>query len=166
MLGGRSLATKILRNGYFWPTIQRDSMQMVRKCVNCQIHGNLHHTPAVGIEFTCPTWPFDHWGMDIIGPFPPATGQRKFVLVAVDHFTKWIEAEPLARITEEAVVKFLWRNLLCRFRVLQKITTDNGTPVPRKEIERMVCQMEYTPFIQMLPVLISSCELQRYSRTH
>ncbi|KAL0455997.1 UNVERIFIED_CONTAM: hypothetical protein Slati_0938900 [Sesamum latifolium] len=74
--GGRSLATKILRNGYFWPTIQRDSMQIVRKCVNCQIHGNLHHTPTVGIEFTCPTWPFDHWGMDIIGPFPPTSAKR------------------------------------------------------------------------------------------
>ncbi|KAL0292640.1 UNVERIFIED_CONTAM: hypothetical protein Sradi_6981900 [Sesamum radiatum] len=65
--------------------------------------------------------------MDIIGPFPPAIGQKKFVLVAVDHFTKWIEAEPLARITEEVIVKFLWKNLLCRFGILQKITTDNGT---------------------------------------
>ncbi|KAL0410739.1 UNVERIFIED_CONTAM: hypothetical protein Slati_3663600 [Sesamum latifolium] len=86
--GGQSLATKILRSGYFWPTMQQDSMQIVRKCVRCQVHGNLHHAPAVGIEFTCPAWPFDHWGMDIIGHFPQAAGQRKFILVAVDHFTK------------------------------------------------------------------------------
>ncbi|KAL0448218.1 UNVERIFIED_CONTAM: hypothetical protein Slati_1949700 [Sesamum latifolium] len=40
------------------------------------------------------------WGMDIVGPFPLAAGQRKFLLVAIDYFTKWVEAEPLARITE------------------------------------------------------------------
>ncbi|KAL0361941.1 UNVERIFIED_CONTAM: hypothetical protein Sradi_3878600 [Sesamum radiatum] len=94
---------------------------------NNAIHGNLHHTPAVGIELVIPAWPFDHWGLDIIGPFPPAQGQKKFVLVAVDHFTKWIEAEPLTLITEETIIKFLWQNLLCRFGIPQKITTDNGT---------------------------------------
>ncbi|KAL0427432.1 UNVERIFIED_CONTAM: hypothetical protein Slati_2918000 [Sesamum latifolium] len=104
---GRSLALKIMRHGYFWPTIQRDNMQMVRKCSHCQIHGNLHHTSGARIEFTHPVWPFDHWGMDLIGSFPPAQGQRKFVLVAVDHFSKWIEAEPLAKITENAVIQFI-----------------------------------------------------------
>ncbi|KAL0456615.1 UNVERIFIED_CONTAM: hypothetical protein Slati_1000700 [Sesamum latifolium] len=44
--------------------------------------------------------PFRQWGIDIVGPFPLAAGQRKFLLVAVDYFTKWVEAEPLARITE------------------------------------------------------------------
>ncbi|KAL0435295.1 UNVERIFIED_CONTAM: hypothetical protein Sradi_0237400 [Sesamum radiatum] len=47
------------------------------------------------------------WGMDIIGPFPLVTGQRKFLLVAIDYFTKWIEAEPLACITEGEVIKFI-----------------------------------------------------------
>ncbi|KAL0458480.1 UNVERIFIED_CONTAM: hypothetical protein Slati_0475200 [Sesamum latifolium] len=44
--------------------------------------------------------PFMQWGMDIVGPFPLAAGQRKFLLVAIDYFTKWVEVEPLARITE------------------------------------------------------------------
>ena len=51
--------------------------------------------------------PFDQWGMDIVGPFPMATGQRKFLLVAVDYFSKWVEAEPLAKITEQMVKKFI-----------------------------------------------------------
>ncbi|XP_042456410.1 uncharacterized protein LOC122040975 [Zingiber officinale] len=45
--------------------------------------------------------PFDQWGIDIVGPFPMATGQRKFLLVAVDYFFKWVEAEPLVKITEQ-----------------------------------------------------------------
>ncbi|XP_020205351.1 uncharacterized protein LOC109790579 [Cajanus cajan] len=46
-------------------------------------------------------WPFAKWGMDILGPFPPAKGQLKFFPVAIDYFTKWIEACSLAKITAE-----------------------------------------------------------------
>ena len=56
--------------------------------------------------------PFATWGMDILGPFPKATGQRKFLLVAVDYFTKWVEAEPVASITENEVRKFIWKNIV------------------------------------------------------
>ncbi|KAL0444192.1 UNVERIFIED_CONTAM: hypothetical protein Slati_2141900 [Sesamum latifolium] len=55
--------------------------------------------------------PFIQWGIDIVGPFPLAMGQRKFLLVAIDYFTKWVEAEPLARIPEGEVMKFIWKNI-------------------------------------------------------
>jgi len=63
--------------------------------------------------------------MDIVGPFPPATGQRKFLLVAVDYFTKWIEAEPLASITAQEVQSFVWKNIVCRFGIPYTIITNN-----------------------------------------
>ncbi|KAL0286417.1 UNVERIFIED_CONTAM: hypothetical protein Scaly_2793500 [Sesamum calycinum] len=50
------------------------------------------------LESPCP---FDQWGIDLVGPLPQATGQRKFLIVAVDYFTKWVEAEPLAKISEK-----------------------------------------------------------------
>ncbi|KAL0416903.1 UNVERIFIED_CONTAM: hypothetical protein Slati_3522200 [Sesamum latifolium] len=134
--GGRSLTSKIMRHGYFWPTIQRDSMQLVRKCSHYQIHGNLYYTLGARIEFTYPTWPFDHWGMDLIGPFPSAQGHKKFVLVAIDHFSKWIEAEPLANITENAVIQFIWKNLICRFGIPSKITTDMEPNFRKKKIKK------------------------------
>ncbi|KAL0458115.1 UNVERIFIED_CONTAM: hypothetical protein Slati_0438700 [Sesamum latifolium] len=65
-------------------------------------------------------------GIDIVGPFPLAAGQRKFLLVAVDYFTKWVEAEPLARITEGEVMKFIWKNIICRFGIPREIISDNG----------------------------------------
>jgi len=64
--------------------------------------------------------------MDIVGHFPPATGQRKFLLVAVDYFTKWIEAEPLASITTQQVQSFVWKDIVCRFGIPHTIITDNG----------------------------------------
>ena len=43
-------------------------------------------------------WLFVQWGIDIVGPFPTARGNKKFVVVVVDYFTKWAEAEALPKI--------------------------------------------------------------------
>lgn len=48
-------------------------------------------------------WPFAEWGLDLIEPIPEGKGQTKFAIVAVDYFTKWAEAEPLATIAESRV---------------------------------------------------------------
>ncbi|KAL0431963.1 UNVERIFIED_CONTAM: Transposon Ty3-G Gag-Pol polyprotein [Sesamum radiatum] len=75
------------------------------------------------------------WGMDIVGPFPVASSQRKFLLVAIDYFTKWVEAEPLARITEGEVMKFIWKNIVCRFGVPKEIISDNGRQFQGRKIQ-------------------------------
>ncbi|KAK3005814.1 hypothetical protein RJ639_017563 [Escallonia herrerae] len=64
--------------------------------------------------------------MDILGPFPMATGQRHFVIFAIDYFTKWTEAEPLATITEAKCKEFFWKNVVCRFGIPKALITDNG----------------------------------------
>ncbi|XP_020222083.1 uncharacterized protein LOC109804662 [Cajanus cajan] len=96
--GGRTLATKVLRAGYYWPTLKDDCVKFVKRCVSCQRHGNLIHASAEELHGISSPWPFAMWGMDILGPFPIAKGQCKFLLVAVDYFTKWVEAEPLANL--------------------------------------------------------------------
>ena len=80
-------------------------------------------------------WPFAQWGMDLLGPFPPASGQRKFLIVAIDYFTKWVEAEPLARITEANVAKFFWKSIVCRFGLPHTVVTDNGRQFDCREFE-------------------------------
>nr|KYP55824.1 Pol polyprotein [Cajanus cajan]KYP58976.1 Pol polyprotein [Cajanus cajan] len=64
--------------------------------------------------------------MDILRPFPPAKGQLKFLLVAIDYFTKWIEACSLAKITTENVQKFTWKSIICRFGIPHSLVTNNG----------------------------------------
>jgi hypothetical protein len=65
--------------------------------------------------------------LDLLGPLPPAQGNLKYVVVAVEYFSKWIEAKPLATITSATVQKFFWQNIVCRFGVPKAITVDNGT---------------------------------------
>jgi transposase InsO family protein len=62
-----------------------------------------------------------------LGPLPPAQGNLKYVVLAVEYFSKWIEAKPLATITSVTVQKFFWHNIVCRFGVPKAITVDNGT---------------------------------------
>ncbi|XP_057719609.1 uncharacterized protein LOC130934033 [Arachis stenosperma] len=125
-IGGRALAAKILRTGYYWPTIKQDCSSKVKACDNCQKHATLFETPAEELHTIEVSWPFDRWGLDILGPFPKAPGQVKFLLVSIDYFSKWIEAQPLAHITAEKVRSFLWKNIICRYGIPREIISDNG----------------------------------------
>ena len=61
-----------------------------------------------------------------MGPLPQGKKKVKFLLVAIDYFTKWVEAEALAMITEAKVRSFVWKNIVCRFGIPQMIFLDNG----------------------------------------
>nr|GEU71344.1 reverse transcriptase domain-containing protein [Tanacetum cinerariifolium] len=71
-------------------------------------------------------WPFYKWGIDIAGPFLEGPGKVKFLIVAIDYFTKWIEAKAVATITGGQVKKFVWDNIVCRFDIPGEIISDNG----------------------------------------
>lgn len=61
-----------------------------------------------------------------MGPFPKAPGKLKYMVVAVDYFTKWIEAEPLACISGKEMIKFEWKNIMSRFDTPKILVSDNG----------------------------------------
>nr|GFA29419.1 reverse transcriptase domain-containing protein [Tanacetum cinerariifolium] len=96
--GPQSVVAKAIRLGYFWPTMHKDAQDMIRKCSDCQIHR----------------------------PFPEGPGKVKFLIVAMDYFTKWIEAKAVATITDGQVKKFVWDNIVCRFGIPGEIISDNG----------------------------------------
>lgn len=65
-------------------------------------------------------------GVDIVRPLPPALGNLRFVAVALEYFTKWIEAKALAKITLGTLISFIRQRIICRFGVPAYITVDNG----------------------------------------
>ena len=71
------------------------------------------------------SWPFAQWRLDIIGPFPIAIRQLKFLVVDIDYFTKWVEVETLATITEKNMRSFAWRNIVCRYGIHRVLVSDN-----------------------------------------
>ncbi|RVW68357.1 hypothetical protein CK203_063798 [Vitis vinifera] len=92
-MGGHMLARKIMRTGYFWLTMETDCCQFVQRCPECQIHGDLIHVPPSELHALTSPWPFSVWGIDIIGKISPKSSSgHEFILVAIDYFTKWVEA--------------------------------------------------------------------------
>jgi ribonuclease HI len=126
-IGSRPLLGKVFRQGFYWPKAASDAVDLVQKCENCQRCAKDQKQPSSLTQLIQPTWSLQRWGLDLLGPLPPAQGNLKYVVVAVEYFPKWIEAKPLAIITSATVQKFFWQNIVCRFGVSKAITVDNGT---------------------------------------
>jgi len=101
------MATRILRASYYWPTMESDCHDFVKKCISCQKHGNLIHQKQEELHSILSPRPFAKWGMDILRLFTLGKRQVKFLIVGVDYFTKWVEAKPLATITTQQVQQFI-----------------------------------------------------------
>ena len=87
--------------------MQKEALEYVKKCDQCQKFAlNIHHPGRVLNPLSNP-WPFAQWGLDIVGPFLKATGNKRYLLVSTDYFTKWVEAEPLANIKDTDAKKFI-----------------------------------------------------------
>lgn len=126
-LGAQTLANNILRDGYYFSSMVQDVKEYVKKCDQCQRQRESYSAPSTKFHMLTSTWTFSQWGMYILGPFPPATGQLKYLIVAINYFTKWVEVEALVKITTTNILEFIKRSILARFGVPQDIVTANGT---------------------------------------
>ena len=84
------------------------------------------------------------WVLDIVGPFPKAAENKRYLLVGMDYFTKWVEAEPLANISDVDAKKFVWKNIVTRFGVPRTLISDNDLQFDRKSFRRYCCDLEIT----------------------
>ncbi|XP_026383610.1 uncharacterized protein LOC113279117 [Papaver somniferum] len=127
----RSLATRAKTMGYFWPYMNEDTKHMALICDECQKFGKKIHAPAVTL---INPWPFAKWGINV-GPLHVGSGQRKYLIVATDYFTKWVEDAPLRHIRDKDIFRFIWEHIICRFGVPAAIVSDNGKLLQGKNID-------------------------------
>ena len=125
-MGAKSLVRKTMRAGYFWPIMQQDAADFVKRCDSCQRYVNVQQIPGEKMTTISLPWPFAQWGIDIMGPLPQGKKQVRFLLVFIDYFMKWVEAEALTTITEAKVQSFVRKNIVCRFGIARTIISDNG----------------------------------------
>ncbi|GJS74764.1 reverse transcriptase domain-containing protein [Tanacetum coccineum] len=109
--GPRSVVAKVIRTGYYWPTMHMDARNLIRECNDYQIHRPVPRNPQQNLTPITSPWPFYKWGIDIARPFLEGLGKVKFLIVAIDYFTKWIEEKAVATITGNQVKKFVWDNI-------------------------------------------------------
>jgi hypothetical protein len=140
-IGSRPLLGKVFRQGFYWPKAASDAAELVQKCEGSQKCARDQKQPSSLTQLIQPTWSLQRWGLDLLGPLPPAQGNLKYVVVAVEYFSKWIEAKTLATITLVTVQKFFWQNVVCRFGVPKAITVDNGTQFDAEDFKEFCEQI-------------------------
>ncbi|GJV73840.1 reverse transcriptase domain-containing protein [Tanacetum coccineum] len=118
-------ARKVFDFGFFWPTIYKDAINLVKHCDACQRQGKISQRDEMPQNAIQVCEIFDLWGIDFMGPFPSSRG-NKYILVAVDYLSKWVEAKALPTNDARVVCKFL-KNLFARFGTPRAIISDRGT---------------------------------------
>ena len=88
-------AQKILHDGYFWPSIFKYCVESVKKCHPCQVYTRKMRAHLAPLFPVITIGPLTKWGIDYTTCNPPSTKGHKYIIVAVDYFTKWIKAMPI-----------------------------------------------------------------------
>ncbi|GJT42594.1 reverse transcriptase domain-containing protein [Tanacetum coccineum] len=133
---------KVYEAGFYWPGIFGDAKDYVMKCDACQKSGNIssrNKMPQNNIQ-VCEV--FDIWGLDFMGPFLDSRG-NKYILVAVDYVSKWVEAHALTTNDARMVVKFL-KGLFARFGVPKALISDRGTHFCNSQLEKALLRYGVT----------------------
>ena len=111
------MAQKALRQGFYWPTMKEDAINIVKRCDAGQRFAKIPRAQPSYLQQMSSPRPFAMWGIDLINPLPTAYGGCKHAIVVVDYFTKWAEAKELAQISAIKVEKFVWSNIIYRFGI-------------------------------------------------
>jgi hypothetical protein len=131
----RAIAAKAFRAGFYWLPAIEDAKDIVQKCEACQRFASQPHAPAAELEPIPLSWPFAQWGLDMVGKLHKSwPGGHIYMLVAVNKFTKWVEAAPIITQDSIAAINFI-KSIVFRFSVPYSIIMDNGTNFTSKEFK-------------------------------
>ena len=120
----------------------KDCFTYYKGCQECQKFGNVQRAPASAMNSIIEPWPFRGWEIDLIGQiYPPSSKNHKFILVAMDYFTKWVEAIPLKTVTSKEMIEFVKEHIVYRFGTPQTIMTDQGSMFISEEFGEFAASM-------------------------
>ncbi|GKC60243.1 reverse transcriptase domain-containing protein [Tanacetum coccineum] len=140
--GANYTAKKVFDSGFYWPTIYRDARDLVTRCDTCQRQGKIsqrNEMPQNSIQ-VCEI--FDVWGIDFIGSFSSSQG-NKYILMAVDYLSKWVEAKALPTNDTRVVCKF-FKSLFARFGAPRAIISDRGTHFCNDQLAKVMLKYGVT----------------------
>ncbi|GJS03220.1 reverse transcriptase domain-containing protein [Tanacetum coccineum] len=140
--GANFTAKKVFDAGFYWPTIYKDAYELIKSCDACQRQGKISQRDEMPQNAIQVCEIFDLWGIDFMGPFPSSRG-NKYILVAVDYLSKWVEAKALPTNDARVVVKFL-KSLFSRFGAPRAIISDRGTHFCNDKFDKVMSKYGVT----------------------
>nr|GEZ87465.1 reverse transcriptase domain-containing protein [Tanacetum cinerariifolium] len=135
-------AKKVFDSSFYWPTIYRDAHDLVTRCDACQRQGKISQRDEMPQNAIQVCESFDVWGIDFMGPFP-SSKENKYILVAVDYLSRWVEAKALPTNDARVVVKFL-KSLFARFGTPRALISDRGTHFCNDQFAKVMLKYEVT----------------------
>jgi hypothetical protein len=126
-MSGYDTAQKILRVGYFWPSLFNNCIIAIQKCHACQTYNNKIRSHPAPLHPMVSIGPFVKWGIDFMTCHPHSTGGHGYIIVVVDYFTKWAEVMPTFDNTGNTTTLFIFNHIIARFGVPQAIVIDHGS---------------------------------------
>ena len=124
--------------------MQKEAQEYMKKCDQYQRFApNIHQLGGI-LNPLSSLWPFAQWGLDIVRPFPKVAGNKRWLLVSMDYFTKWVEVERLANIKDVDAKRFVWKNIVTWFGIPHTLISDNGLQFDSKAFRRYCCDLGIT----------------------
>ncbi|GJY25810.1 reverse transcriptase domain-containing protein [Tanacetum coccineum] len=140
--GANYTAKKVFDLGFYWTTIYRDALDLVTRCDTCQRQGKVSQRDEMPQNSILVCEIFDVWGIDFIGSFPSSRG-NKYILVAVDYLSKWVETKELPTNDARVVCKFL-KSFFARFGTPCAIISDRGTHFCNDQFAKVMLKYRVT----------------------
>ncbi|CAN6562672.1 unnamed protein product [Malus baccata var. baccata] len=135
--GTQRTALKVLKCGFYWPTLFKDARTFCMSCDRCQRMGNIGAKDQMPQNIILPVEIFDVWGIDFMGPFPSSHGLL-YILLAVDYVSKWVEAKATRTNDSKVVADFIRTNIFARFGMPRVIISDGGSHFCNRTIEALM----------------------------
>lgn len=135
---GQLTGQKILRAGYYWPSLFKDAHSYVRKCDSCQRFARNDLHMQLPLHVSLPLVPFEKWGIDYVGEIHPHSSRgMAYIVVATEYLTKWVEAKAVRTNDAKNAASFLFENIIARFGVPKILVSDRGTHFLNSIIEEL-----------------------------
>ncbi|KAK5771682.1 hypothetical protein PVK06_047918 [Gossypium arboreum] len=138
---GTKTTHKILESGFYWPSLFKDASRYVTSCDKFQQTGNISKRDEIPQNYLLSCEIFDVWGIDFMRPFP-SSFRNKYILVAVDYMSKWVEAQAPPTNDARVVARFL-KKLFSRFGMPRAIISDKGTHFVIPNLKKLLRNTEF-----------------------
>ncbi|KAA0062772.1 uncharacterized protein E5676_scaffold87G00330 [Cucumis melo var. makuwa] len=147
---GPNLQFQLRRMSYYWPKMVQDSMDYAKKCEACQYHANFIHQPPGPLHPTMASWPFEAWGLDLVGLITPkSSAGHSYILTATDYLSKWAEVIPLREAKKENVANlanFIRIHIIYRYGIPHWIVIDNGRQFSNSMIDKLFEKFKFKQY--------------------
>nr|GEU65673.1 reverse transcriptase domain-containing protein [Tanacetum cinerariifolium] len=140
--GANYTAKKVFDSGFYWPTIYKDAFELVKNCDSCQRQGKISQKDEMPHNSIQVCKIFDVCGIDFMRPIPSSKG-NKYILVAINYLSKWVEAKALPTNDARVVVKIL-KSLFYRFGTPKAIISDRGSHFCNDQFSRVMSKYGVT----------------------